>query len=444
VQEVAREHFGCSTLIGAPLENGGGDGTTNSHWESQHLNFEYMIGTQATSQVYVSKFTLALLEDSGWYRVDHDYVGDVYSFGQNSDCDFFNDNAVCNNWPQWYCASPGVEGCTADNTGIAYCSDSTSNVFYCDFFSPYASIAGVDVNDFETLCVDERGNTYDTTTAGASIYGIDSRCVRTTLSGGGRSGYCFQHACVDWDTATQQWSAVDITLNTNEVLRCARSDALSTQSVSSISGVVSVQCPDIDVVCGHTLQPFACKYGHWSDALQECICFVGYTGDECATEDTALVAEASLGDGVPDLIRHASISVSGLSGTWSAFNGVYSCTATNEGVEAFYNANINGGTYVYFSRYYSAWLFASTKGGLLRFLDCEQALPYDNMPDITQCTSWITSSDEVESGVSVSYGNGLCGSSSDDTTDESSGSKFVIARIVLFVAAVMVVSLNSV
>ena len=36
----------------------------------------------------ISKFTLALLEDSGWYKVDYNKA-DKFNFAKNSGCDFF-------------------------------------------------------------------------------------------------------------------------------------------------------------------------------------------------------------------------------------------------------------------------------------------------------------------------------------------------------------------
>ena len=34
-QSEVRSHFGCSNLIGAELENQGGDATVGSHWEKR-------------------------------------------------------------------------------------------------------------------------------------------------------------------------------------------------------------------------------------------------------------------------------------------------------------------------------------------------------------------------------------------------------------------------
>ena len=42
-----------------------------------------------------TKFTLALLEDSGWYKPDYD-LADVLNFGYNKGCDFINKN--CERW----------------------------------------------------------------------------------------------------------------------------------------------------------------------------------------------------------------------------------------------------------------------------------------------------------------------------------------------------------
>lgn len=62
----AREHFDCPYLDGVEIEDQGGNGTARSHWEKRILNNEYMIGTSSDQPVF-SQFTLAFLQDSGWY-----------------------------------------------------------------------------------------------------------------------------------------------------------------------------------------------------------------------------------------------------------------------------------------------------------------------------------------------------------------------------------------
>lgn len=85
------KHFGCDANSGGELESDGGSGTTGSHWEKRvfqvsttsfgvvfgfqlfslflfHLQNEYMTGSSSSDPVF-SNLTLALFEDSGWYKV---------------------------------------------------------------------------------------------------------------------------------------------------------------------------------------------------------------------------------------------------------------------------------------------------------------------------------------------------------------------------------------
>jgi len=42
---VVRRHFGCDSLAGAMLEDGGGAGTGGAHWEMRLFRDEYMTGS---------------------------------------------------------------------------------------------------------------------------------------------------------------------------------------------------------------------------------------------------------------------------------------------------------------------------------------------------------------------------------------------------------------
>lgn len=44
VLQYTRSHFGCSSLTGAQVEDGGGSGTVLSHWEKKLFYNEYMTG----------------------------------------------------------------------------------------------------------------------------------------------------------------------------------------------------------------------------------------------------------------------------------------------------------------------------------------------------------------------------------------------------------------
>ena len=68
-----------------------------------------MIGTQYSAVTYVSKFTFALMTDSGWYKVDDDYA-EPYLWAFNEGCSFFNDECIdsstsTSNFPQYWFVS---------------------------------------------------------------------------------------------------------------------------------------------------------------------------------------------------------------------------------------------------------------------------------------------------------------------------------------------------
>jgi len=121
VLAAAREHFGCNEMDGVTLEDGG-DGTTHdSHWEKRLFRNEYMTGSSDHTAV-ISKISLALLEDSGWYRVEYDHAEDL-EWGRGMGCSFVN--ARCSEWDDrkgYFCTQPGAKGCTTDRSAMGYCN----------------------------------------------------------------------------------------------------------------------------------------------------------------------------------------------------------------------------------------------------------------------------------------------------------------------------------
>ena len=93
VIEVARKYFNCSSIYRIPLENYGGSGTVGSHWEARILLGEYMNGYLFPEEQVISEFTLALLEDLGYYKANY-YTGGLMRYGKNKGCKFIEDNCV--------------------------------------------------------------------------------------------------------------------------------------------------------------------------------------------------------------------------------------------------------------------------------------------------------------------------------------------------------------
>ena len=93
VLEVARKYYNCSEINGVALEEYGGEGTVGSHWEARILLGDYMNGYTYTEEQVISEFTLALLEDTGYYKPNY-YTGGLMRYGKNKGCSFVKDSCV--------------------------------------------------------------------------------------------------------------------------------------------------------------------------------------------------------------------------------------------------------------------------------------------------------------------------------------------------------------
>ena len=95
VIKVAKKYFNCSDIDGVELENDGSEGTMGSHWEARILLGEYMCGAIRTEEEIISEFTLAYLEDTGYYKANY-YIGGLMRYGKNKGCAFIKDRCVNN------------------------------------------------------------------------------------------------------------------------------------------------------------------------------------------------------------------------------------------------------------------------------------------------------------------------------------------------------------
>ena len=84
-------------MIPGRAEDQGDFGTALTHWEKRVFGDEAMTGNhqqiEAGGRLYterkmISRMTLAVLHDSGWYDVDFSKADSRYSWGKNLGCDF--------------------------------------------------------------------------------------------------------------------------------------------------------------------------------------------------------------------------------------------------------------------------------------------------------------------------------------------------------------------
>lgn len=93
ILEKGKSHFGCDNFEGLPLEYNGGPGTAGAHWSKKIMNTDYMIG-DSYGENLISELSLALFEDSGWYKVDYE-LANLFIWGKDKGCDFLNFNVKC-------------------------------------------------------------------------------------------------------------------------------------------------------------------------------------------------------------------------------------------------------------------------------------------------------------------------------------------------------------
>lgn len=103
VTQVVRNHFDCQKMSGARLENQPtNDGNCfGSHWEARLFASEVVAAIKVPTMQLLTPLTLALFEDSGWYKSDFS-VANISPFGHGRGCDFvFEDCIVDGEVPEW-------------------------------------------------------------------------------------------------------------------------------------------------------------------------------------------------------------------------------------------------------------------------------------------------------------------------------------------------------
>ncbi|KYQ89712.1 hypothetical protein DLAC_09680 [Tieghemostelium lacteum] len=210
VLAFAKAHFGCPQLTGVELEDQGGGGTADSHWEKRIFNNEYMTGTASHYPIF-SNLTLALFEDLGYYAINHQYAQQLV-WGYGLGCSFCS--GKCSSWGNslLYCTeqdNADDDHCSYDRVAKAACSVKSQSGIpayyqwagagkggdelpdFCPFFEGYSNEYCVDdtIPDDQSLIL----KTFE-------VYGNTSRCFVSSLlknapSLEGSKARCYPQAC---------------------------------------------------------------------------------------------------------------------------------------------------------------------------------------------------------------------------------------------------------
>lgn len=262
--QVARNYYGCNNMTGVELENQGGDGTAGSHWESRTMLGDYMIG-QSYEENVISDMTLALYEDSGWYKPNY-YTGGLFRYGKNQGCGFLNTKCISNNSTKYnneFCLISGASSCTSGRLAKGYCSSNfTSSRVpkeYQYFSDP--TVGGYTLADFcPTINSDDQNGQFfsNLCTIGVSNYppnlaeviGTSSSCFISSLTPPADNStaiYQGKNFAICYATTCNSDNTYSVTIGKNTV-KCPT--AGGTVSINGFNGLLN--CVDYNLICTQT------------------------------------------------------------------------------------------------------------------------------------------------------------------------------------------------
>ena len=93
VLKVAKKYYNCDSIEGIELEESRDSGNIGSHWEERILLGDYMNRAIYPEEQVISEFTLALLEDIGFYKANY-FTGGLMKYGKNKGCEFLTSKCV--------------------------------------------------------------------------------------------------------------------------------------------------------------------------------------------------------------------------------------------------------------------------------------------------------------------------------------------------------------
>ena len=268
--EMARNHFGCESIDHVPLENEGSSSAKGTHFEKLWFGNELMIADDYYN-IKISKFTLKLLEESGWYRANYN-MGQRYSFMKRAGCGLLDYNCrrlkdICD---------PRNKGhiCSRDFTGVGHCTRK-------DSFSDGCPIFGWE----DISCIEEAD-------AGKTVpgwFGPNSRCFLGDYQGGGAFAngavyaFCAKPICYKDDSGLYQ---LKVRIK-GELFECPSSGKkLYLNPMDQDAGFFL--CPDIGVFCDSFAKSCKndCSMKGRCQSDGRCWCYAGYTGEDCSEVDT--------------------------------------------------------------------------------------------------------------------------------------------------------------
>jgi len=315
VLQAARHHFGCDSLDGMPMEEQGGDGTAFSHWDARVMHTEVM-SPESSSVPRISDITLAVLEDSGWYKVhggasakDGDSAAGAFFFGQNKGCGFVYGKCIVDQqsaFPDTFCTEnqgscssmwAGSRSCSHDRLSVGLCTNCLHSAqlpaAYQHFENPrlggFARYVGYcPIVEPFWFCKERSAYSQVASYRYGESLGASSRCILSTVT---EKGYVQPQAALG--TCRNVYCEADglkIQIGGGDnFVECSRSDVGKRKDVIGLFAGYVI-CPEYTQLCGATgdhgprrgspgcLFPGVMRHGR-------CVCPPGSLGADCSVND---------------------------------------------------------------------------------------------------------------------------------------------------------------
>jgi leishmanolysin-like peptidase len=299
IRTVVRNQFDCQTLSGARLENNPtSESCTGDHFDERLFYSELMGPIFSGTTDILSPLTLALLEDSGWYKVHYEGA-EASPFGLGAGCAFVNDDCIINDEVPDYATGAfctdvtqidSFTGKISDDNNLL-CDPTHRSVGFCDLFD--RSDASTSVFDFDNGiqyfsdsslqalsaqndwcpvaaipsgvdCTDDSGPKMQQSYAG-EVYGATSKCLNIEPDSVLQFSVpgCFNIQC---DAANRQVIVNGVT---------CEFDGQRIPTTNIVTGsVANMICPKLAVVCPALFCQGGCSgRGVCNFSSNECECF---------------------------------------------------------------------------------------------------------------------------------------------------------------------------
>jgi len=303
VVQAAKDHFTCSSLTSAAIEDNGGSGTAGSHWEYSQFMGDVMCGSLPSSRhgkkSQLSSMTMAWAEDTGWYVPVYENQG-YREWGKGAGCSVVTRDcasaAPVDSSGKFFCPAASVDGamkCTNYRSPTQCVSETTGslapscNLWRADGY--YSNPSNPDL--CSALLPTAKGwsgfgaaDAYYT--AAGFRFAQNSRCIDldTALTSGGAT-LPTRYACYPMSCTA---GALTVTVNSANVA-CPFG---TTVDLAGKGGLTSgkIICPDAGI-CDTLGCGAACEL-HGECYKAKCYRDIGWDGADCSTQLVSALSAA--------------------------------------------------------------------------------------------------------------------------------------------------------